>query len=198
MATNRAFTIELTGELRALEALTAVSKHAAFAQKTAIRAAGRKGRSIIAKDLAARLRVPMKLFKHRVRVFPYREKSRTDPVAQTRLWAGMGTPLRASEHKGVLAALKVKHPSGFTPKLKSGHTGWFYRPLKPRRVGKNAREQPKQRHALPIKEFTLDYSSGTVQLVKDSARRVMKTIYIDTFRSDYKRRIDKESTRKRR
>tara|TARA_R110000803_G_scaffold107227_2_gene175382 strand:- start:5966 stop:6583 length:618 start_codon:yes stop_codon:yes gene_type:complete len=193
------FRVELTGEVKALNALAEVDRHARFAQKTAIRATGRKGRSIIAKALASRFNVPLKLFKKRARFFNARSKSSRDPIARARLWLGVEAQLRASEHKSVATQLRARFPQGFSPKLKSGHSAWFVRALPSRRVGKGARGNPdpwnrnaqRARHALPLKELTIDFSPGAPALVKDTARRVMRTTYPDTLKADYKRRIDK-------
>jgi len=194
---NFAITIELRGQIKVLEALTAVSKNAAFAQRTALRAAGRKGRSEIARTFASRYAVPLKLFRKRVRFFNARRASRTNPVAEARLWVGLDAGLRTSEHRNVLPAVKARHPKGFTPPLKSGHKSWFYRPTAPRRVGVGARGKPHARGALPIKEHTIDISPGARELTERTARRMMQTVYPETFRKDYKRRIDKIRTRNR-
>jgi len=188
---NLEISVELRGEVKALEALAGVSKHAAFAQKTALRAAGRNGRSGIARTLAAKYNVKLKTFKNRVRFFNQRGKRRDDPVAQSRLWYGMNTGIKSSLSATTTSLTKAQNPKGFAPKLQSGHKGWYYRKLEPRLVGKGARERPRERHALPIKEYRLDLSPGAVQLVERHARRVMRTVYVDTFRKDYKRRIDK-------
>ena len=184
------FDIELEGEIRTLEALAGVSKHANFAQKSALRAAGKKGRSTVAKILAAKHRVPMKLFRKRVRYFAGTTKT-TGPIAAARLWLGAGKPLGTSEHADVLKAVKLKYPKGFQPKLASGHVGWFYRAKPTRRVGAKARTRPKERHSLPIRKHVIDIGQGAEGLMKGTAREMMKTVYPDTFRKDYKRRINK-------
>lgn len=196
--TSAAIDIELTGELRVLEALAGVSRQAGFAQKTALRAAGRKGRSLIAKGLAARHQVPLRVFRHRVRFFNKRARgSKAPPVAVARLWGGFEAQIKANEHKKVENAIRAQHPRGFNARMPSGHGGWFHRTAPSRRVGAGARTRPHARGALPIKEHTLDYSRGADALMLDSARRVMRTIYPDTFRKDYKRRIDKIRARNR-
>lgn len=194
---NLQLDVELVGEVRVLEALAGVDKQARFAQKTALRAAGRKGRSIVAKSLASRFRVPMKLFKKRARFYTSRARSKASPIAAARLWLGLAAQLRANEHASVGGALRAKFPKGFSPRLKSGHSGWFHREKPPRRVGVGAREKPRQRHALPIKEHTIDFSPGAENLMVDTSRKVMRTIYPDTFRKDYKRRVDKIRARNR-
>lgn len=195
---NLALDVEIRGVARVLEALAGVDKQARFAQKTAIRAAGRKGRSVIAKTLAARFKVPMKVFKRRARFFSSNPRRTVSPVAAARLWLGLGAQLRAKKHASILTALRAKYPGGFSPRLKSGHSGWFHREKPTRRVGPGARDKPRQRHALPITEHTIDFSQGALALVLNTARSVMRTTYPDTFRRDYKRRIDKIRARNRR
>lgn len=198
---HKDISIELVGEIPALEALAAVSKHAAFAQKSALRAAGRNGRSGIVKEVAARYRVLQKQFKKRVRFFNQRGKRRGDPVAAARLWYGIRHGLKAN-NPTTLAIKKQQNPSGFEAKMQSGHKGLFYRKQAPRRVGAGARGEPpwnrsaqRRRGALPIKEIHLDLSPGAEAMVRRHAKRAMKTVYVDVFKSDYKRRIDKVRTK---
>jgi len=187
---HKMFSVELSGEIRALEALTGVSKHAAFAQKSALRAAGRKGRKGVVRELAIRNGVPQKVFRKRVRFFTKRG-GRQDIVARSRIWAGVASTITPSEHKNVLPEVRARNPKGFQPELKSGHKGWFFRKYPPRRAGRGARLRPKARNALPIKEYGKDYSAGTPELMKDNARKAMLTTYPEKFKEDYKRRINK-------
>jgi len=192
-----AFEVQLTGEVRALEALTAVSKEAAFAQKTAMRAAARKARSTVVKAFAARHKVPMKLFKHRVRFF-FKRRAESNPRTEAALWAGFARGLRGGEHGAVRRRIKALYPKAFIPNLKSGHREYFHRVNPSRRVGAGARERPRERGALPIREHELDVSAGAREVMIDAARRVMRTTYPDTFRKDYKRRMDRVRARNRR
>lgn len=184
-----AFTVELQGEEVVIEALAAVSKEARFAQKTAIRSAARKGRSIVAKELSARHKVPQKLFRKRVRFFLPRP-ARAGESATARLWTGLRKGLRFDEHPKVASLLRAQNPRGFVPRLKSGHKGWFHRVNPPRRVGPGARDNPHGRGALPIAEHEIKITGARI-IMLNAARKVMRTVYPDTLRRDYKRRIDK-------
>jgi hypothetical protein len=186
---GKAFTIELRGEVQAIEALTAVSNDAFFAQKTALRAAARKGRSIVAKERAARFAVPMKLFKKRVRFFIARLRQRPGKLSEAKLWAGLERGLILNEHPKVEAALRRRFPTGFLATMKSSHRGWFHRTRATRRVGKGARQRPKDRGALPIKEHEVDVGEGAEASMLSAAREVMAKVYPNVLKRDYKRRI---------
>ena len=185
------FRVQFDGRTRVLEALSAVDQQARFAQKTAMRAAARKGRSIIAKGIAARHKLPQKLLRHRVRFF-YKKRTRNDARTQALLWSGLKRDIRASEHPAAPRQLKAQSPPAFRAKMPgSGHVGYFRRVKPSRRVGDNARKRPKERGALPITEAGIDITPGTRDTMIAAARSAMTATYPKILKHDYKRRIDK-------
>ena len=186
-----AFSFTLTGQRAAIDALAQVDKHARFAQKTALRATGRKARMNVARAMSAQHNVPQKLFKNRLRFFAPKRAGKRSAVTQARLWLGLSATLRAGEHPRVKNAIKASHPGGFVPRLSSGHAGIFYRTKPTRKYGPGARKHPRERHSLPIKEYGIDLRPGAKARLTQEAKKAMRTTYPETFKKDYKRRIDR-------
>lgn len=163
-------TMELRGEARALEALAAVSKDAHYAQLTAMRRTYKKARSLAARDFAARLVGPLKLYKRRVQGFP---RKRRRGLAEARLWAGFRWPITYVEHSRVARRLRGQHPGGFTARRPNGTGIGYFTP-----AGRTLGDE----HVISLANHGRD-------VLPAAAKNALTSVYVPTLKRDYLRRL---------
>ncbi len=187
--------VPLSQSTRAIEALTGVSKHADFAQRSAMRAAARKGRTQVVRAVAGQIGVPQKLVRKAIRFYLLRQKR--EHTTAGKLWVGLKSGLKERDHPNVAKKLRVQQPQAFQARMRSGHVGLFERTRPTRPVGPGARLRPRERGALPIQEQTLKLDPPAGRLMEGVGRAVMTTIYPEVLRRDFLRRIRRASARRR-
>lgn len=189
--------VQLVNAPRVLLAIAAAgNKHARFAQATAMRAAARSTRSQTAKQVAAGAGLPQKLLRNRVRFFLQRDKL---GLSSATVWFGVKRKIRSSEHRRAAKAIEARYPKGFAPQSKNRpHLArlWFERRNPSKRVGDDARQRPRERGALPIDVRELDLSGPARRILRKVARDTMRTIYVQTLKRDFLRRIRKAAARR--
>lgn len=167
-------TIHVTSSLstrgKTIEALVSSSKDAALAQRTAMRSARTKARSLAAKNFAGRFGVPLKVFRRRIQAFAVRAPR--DGVATARLWLGKQTPPGGADHNKVRKVLLGRVPGSRATRRGDVVTG---------------RGEDIIFHRLPF--------LNTAATLIESVRTAMTETYLPKLRSDYRRRRNKRRFR---
>lgn len=185
--------VRIEGLAGVVEALALVSDEAAFAQRSAIRAAGTRARSTTVKALAARTGSVQKVWRKRVNHYPGR---RTRQGLSTRkLWLGLKHAPKASEHRGIAAAIAGQKDVFPATMPRTGHRGLFRRKQKTRPVGPGARERPRARGALPITEARLDVSTSAPPVLLSEAEAAMRGRYVEVLKKEFRRRVSRRITK---
>lgn len=169
--------VSVDGENRAIEALVGVSKDAERAQQTALRSAGRRARSLVARAMVGELGVPLKTFRERIQYFARRAKKTGERRAV--VWVGLQRRPRATEDRRIAAAIQRQTPGAFWATFKEG------RKLVQRIAGK-------------LRPAELELEEPAKRHLVAEATQAMRERYSDVLARDFNKRVERRARRARR
>jgi hypothetical protein len=170
--------ISIDGENRAIEALVGVSRDAELAQRSALRAAGRRARSLTVKALAAHFGIPQKVFRHRLQYF--NRVSKRSGVRRAVLWLGTQRRPRASEDRRIAAAIQRQQPRARWATWPNGRRSLV--------VDEGGRARTAE---LELEEVARGF-------LESKGREAMRERYSETLARDFNRRLERRARRSRR